>query len=272
MRKWSGVFVAFYKNSLAGGYWKIDKTIAKHLGCTQSALVLDELIFHEIKHADHEGWFFYNSDDLEKNCLIGKRLRQRIFDDLTKFGFLEIKKVGLPARFYYKINHNAIDALFVSAPTSELHLAPTGAIQTAPTIIYKEKDINKKIDIEDSGSTNSELFEIWNQTVKKLGKALKETKQRKDKAKALWKQNPDKDYWISVIKRMENSLFCTGTNSNGWKADYDFFLKPDTFLKVLEGKYDNAKNAQNKNNLTTNKTSFDREYDPDELDKLLGIK
>lgn len=45
--------------------------------------------------------------------------------------------------------------------------------------------------------------------------------------------------WRDGISRIAKSDFCLGKGSSGWVADIDWFLKPDTLLKVLEGQYDN---------------------------------
>ncbi len=44
--------------------------------------------------------------------------------------------------------------------------------------------------------------------------------------------------WPDAIDRVSQSSFCKGGGSTGWKADLDWFLKPDTVTKILEGKYD----------------------------------
>ena len=146
---------AFYKKSIAGGFWQINKTLAKFLGCTQSALVLDELIFHEIKHANSEGWFYYPTELLEENCLISKRTRQNIFDNLKSKNLITIEKRDSPAKFFYRIDHDALDAIFVSVPTSGLDLLPlVGDICSHS--LYKEKDIINKVVVEGaSGSTGT---------------------------------------------------------------------------------------------------------------------
>jgi hypothetical protein len=46
-----------------------------------------------------------------------------------------------------------------------------------------------------------------------------------------------------AIAKMSESKFCLGKNDRGWKADFDFFLKPGTIEKVIEGKYDNKADA-----------------------------
>jgi hypothetical protein len=50
--------------------------------------------------------------------------------------------------------------------------------------------------------------------------------------------------WQAAIDRICQSGFCIGQNDRGWKADFDWFLKPDTVARVMEGKYDNHAPAQ----------------------------
>ncbi len=51
-----------------------------------------------------------------------------------------------------------------------------------------------------------------------------------------------REYWKAAIDRIANSDFCIGKGERGWKADIDWFLKPDTAIRVIEGKYDNKTN------------------------------
>lgn len=44
--------------------------------------------------------------------------------------------------------------------------------------------------------------------------------------------------WPAAIERASRSAFCRGENDRGWRADIDWFLRPDTLTRILEGKYD----------------------------------
>jgi len=50
-----------------------------------------------------------------------------------------------------------------------------------------------------------------------------------------------KDYGVDdVIEAIEiaaKTPFCLGKNDRGWKADFEFLLRPDSIAKILEGKY-----------------------------------
>ncbi len=104
------------------------------------------------------------------------------------------------------------------------------------------------------------ILEIWNLNSGKLPKAKGLNPTRKKQCAVKWREKPDENYWVEVVKRMSESNFCNGKNDRGWLATFDFFLKGDTHLKVLEGKYDNRTTAQ-----STNQT---RKYDKlDELER-----
>ncbi len=47
------------------------------------------------------------------------------------------------------------------------------------------------------------------------------------------------EHWEQAIARISASSFCRGGNDRNWKANFDWFLFPDTVLKVIEGQYDN---------------------------------
>lgn len=110
------------------------------------------------------------------------------------------------------------------------------------------------------------LFKIWNETPG-LSKARGVSPSREKSANARWKEKPDETYWSDIAKRMAASRFCQGENDRGWKATFDFFLHPDTHLKVLEGKYDDRKGINSKTQTGTHV----RQEDLDEqISKLTG--
>ncbi len=43
-----------------------------------------------------------------------------------------------------------------------------------------------------------------------------------------------------VLHKMEGSDFLKGSNDRGWKASMDWAMSEENFLKILEGRYDNA--------------------------------
>lgn len=87
--------------------------------------------------------------------------------------------------------------------------------------------------------TKHPLFLIWNEHRGKLPEAKTCSGPRLKKVKLRWSEQTPTE-WMETVKRMAISDFCNGKNSNGWRADFEFLLKADTWAKVNEGKYDNG--------------------------------
>lgn len=49
-----------------------------------------------------------------------------------------------------------------------------------------------------------------------------------------------RDNWQSAIRKAEESLFLRGENHRNWRASFDWFIQPDSCIKIMEGKYDNG--------------------------------
>ena len=46
------------------------------------------------------------------------------------------------------------------------------------------------------------------------------------------------DKVLEAIENIKNSAFLCGDNKNGWAVTFDWFVRPNNFIKVLEGNYD----------------------------------
>lgn len=51
--------------------------------------------------------------------------------------------------------------------------------------------------------------------------------------------------WKEAIRRARNSPFCCGHNKTGWVANIDWFLKPDSAVKLIEGNHDGIDTSEN---------------------------
>ena len=51
-----------------------------------------------------------------------------------------------------------------------------------------------------------------------------------------------KESLMEVIKQAAKSDFLNGRNDRGWVADFDWLMRPNNFVKVLEGNYNNNGN------------------------------
>jgi hypothetical protein len=87
-------------------------------------------------------------------------------------------------------------------------------------------------------STPEALMAVWNQTVRQLPPVAAMNAARRRAARARLAEHPPPFDWAATIRRLEASAFCTGRNDRSWRANFDFWLRPTTILKVLEGIYD----------------------------------
>lgn len=87
------------------------------------------------------------------------------------------------------------------------------------------------------------LRDLWNAGCGTLPQCIELGTERRRHAQQRLKDRP-LEQWVSVVARIRESAFCNGQNDRGWRATFDWLIRPDTAAKVLEGKYDSAKRVQ----------------------------
>jgi len=88
------------------------------------------------------------------------------------------------------------------------------------------------------------IFEKW-ATMEGVPRITMITESRKKLAHARMKEPFFRENWIAGMDAIRQSPFLTGKNDRGWKADIDWFLRPDSLPKILEGKYETQKTGFN---------------------------
>jgi predicted phage replisome organizer len=89
-----------------------------------------------------------------------------------------------------------------------------------------------------SSKNDYALFvDTYNTQCFNLSTVLKVTDKRKKAIANFLKQLNFEDFESACIKA-NNNPFLTGKNDRGWKADFDFIIKPDNAAKIIEGRYE----------------------------------
>jgi hypothetical protein len=124
-----------------------------------------------------------------------------------------------------------------ASPPQTLRGTPAAAADK-PSENHQEPSEDSPPDGDDALSVQ-EIVEAWNDLASRchLATVVKLTDERKRKARAQARRFTVDD-WAAVFRRIEQSPFLRGTNDRGWRADFDFVLSPSSFVKILEGKYD----------------------------------
>jgi hypothetical protein len=78
-------------------------------------------------------------------------------------------------------------------------------------------------------------------------------------------------HWNEAIERISRSSFCLGQNKQGWKARFDWFLRPGTVTKIMEGQYDNYPASNGHTHSTPRESNIDRTaINPDDFKSYLA--
>lgn len=94
----------------------------------------------------------------------------------------------------------------------------------------KKKRVPSKLDFADFQKT-------WNESG--FPKILTVNGSRYSALRARFRDVFFKDNWQTAISKAKSSNFCNGKNDRGWVANVDWFLKPNTVSKLMEGAFDN---------------------------------
>lgn len=117
--------------------------------------------------------------------------------------------------------------------------------------IEEESEEDKKISTVSKDTVRStdvlRIAEAWNDLsslgISSISKITQGTKREEMLKKRI------KDYGVdsilAAISNIRNSDFLQGKNKSGFTITFDWFIKPNNFLKVLEGNYDNMKGGGN---------------------------
>ncbi len=107
---------------------------------------------------------------------------------------------------------------------------------------YKQECKNVKNDKKNTLA--GEVKDYWNGKKNLPGVRLLTTK-RKNKLSTRLKEVEFAENWQLIIDKISNSPFCTGDNSTGWKAVFDWIIHDEgNYMKVLEGNYDKRNSTQ----------------------------
>ncbi len=82
----------------------------------------------------------------------------------------------------------------------------------------------------------TEIVEIFHRKCPDLPRVIKVTDQRKKFLNARWKEYPSIDFWNQFFETVSKSQFLNG-KVNDFKATFDWLIRPNNFVKVVEGNY-----------------------------------
>lgn len=123
--------------------------------------------------------------------------------------------------------------------------SPVTKSMTAEIELEKESEKESDAPLPPAGETCGcdEVISQFNSICVSLNKVSGMTEQRR-KAVQSALQAVGQEKLTELFRKAEASDFLTKRNSTGWKAGFDWLLKPENYTKVLEGNYDDRSAAQ----------------------------
>lgn len=88
-----------------------------------------------------------------------------------------------------------------------------------------------------SASFPDRFMAAWNKLPEPFPKVRSMSQDRLTALRSCWRDVFWKENWEAAMSLLPSCSFASGQNDRGWVADVDFFLKPGTVAKIMEGKY-----------------------------------
>lgn len=103
-------------------------------------------------------------------------------------------------------------------------------------------DQQELVEPEKPKNEYSEIMEAWNRLPITNIKAIKGTRLTMLKARL---KDYTMDEILSAISNIRESPFLLGQNNKGWQITFDWFIRPNNFIKVYEGNYTGQRQTKN---------------------------
>ena len=88
----------------------LNKNLAKQVGLKEAVLLADLISKEEyfIANGMTDGWFFNTEANIEKDTTLNPYHQRKCIKTLKKHNLIEVKRKGIPAKQYFKINEEQV--------------------------------------------------------------------------------------------------------------------------------------------------------------------
>lgn len=140
-------------------------------------------------------------------------------------------------------NVNTNDYVNANAYTYPVSYHDTSEVEDFNTPSSKDESYNDREDDTSNDTWNKQVIDTWNSLDKNITRiqTLNANTQRYNMLKARINEH-GLDTVIKAIKSIDNSKFLKGYVSD-FRITIDWFIKPNNFIKVLEGNYNDKKQS-----------------------------
>lgn len=213
-------------------------------GSICAALMLSQALYWSKKTKDEEGWFYKTQEEWTEETGMTRREQEGARSSLLAAGIWEEKHERLKHRMWYRVKRDELSRMLETA-APECRKAPLGNVGNEHSSIPLQR-LHTETTSETTLIDADEVIEIerlWNQLPFEFPKIQCMTEKRKKEARARLKDRWWRSMWREAMVKIQTSDFLSGKSipapgKKPWIADIDFFLRPDSVAKIMEGKYD----------------------------------
>ena len=77
-------------------------SMGRNFACIYQALI-SKAYYYQSKNMDNKGWFYCTIDDLRESTALAYKAQRHAIDKLIELGLIEYRRMGLPAKRYFRI-------------------------------------------------------------------------------------------------------------------------------------------------------------------------
>jgi hypothetical protein len=204
----------------------------------------------------HNPGFRPSGPSIARTCRMDGDYVWIIIKELERRGLIERKKAGRNQNTYAMIVPPVTRNDGVTQPdeppeTAGLLSPEMAGLHPPETTGRQSPEMAGCIGMQVQGTNSREPIsklpaeaEYWN-TFDKLQKVKAFTTPRTKSLNTRRKEPFWNANWRAGIEKIAASSFATGGGDKGWKATFDWLLKPDSLPKVIEGNYDDRPTSAN---------------------------
>ena len=97
------------------GYLSVNKKLVRKLGLYEAILVADliskEEYFENKNELNKEGYFYNVQENIQKDTQLSAFQQREAIKNLKEARVISVKKIGMPAKYYFKINYEKLEEL-----------------------------------------------------------------------------------------------------------------------------------------------------------------
>lgn len=123
----------------------VNKTLARNIGLKETVILADLISKEEyfISNGMTDGWFFNTESNIEKDTTLTPYQQRKAIKKLKELNIIETKRMGVPAKQYFKINEELVVKFL-----NNLSLSKSTTINNNKEIKLNNKYFNKPTIIE----------------------------------------------------------------------------------------------------------------------------